>query len=234
MSSIEKEIDQAKRTGQRRLKKQLERRYGINIVHELHRAHFSRRHWIYVEARNNHVKQSLRAAYQERIKTRNLDVFCISNTTYQEHSEKGNVDMVEKSGVPELRRFCRKITARAQLLQALHFIRSEVPGLLNSIKIWTENFQQVPEGRSKDDDNGVLEAYENAKESVSISQHPYNCSRSSSQLCQAHDIIVETHFAIRTKFNEKILSLFSKSGLYVGSCANVAKSEKGPRLGKGS
>jgi hypothetical protein len=124
---------------------------------------------MYIEARNNHVKERLRAAYQERIPNGHLDVFCISNTTYQEHSETGNVDMVEKSGVPELRRFCRKITARAQLLQALHYIRSEVPSLLNSIKIWVECLQSSSNTRDKDADNDVLEKYEKAREEVNIS-----------------------------------------------------------------
>jgi hypothetical protein len=123
---------------------------------------------MYVEARNNYVKQQLRAAYQERIPNGNLDVFCISNTVYQEHSETGNVDMIEKSGVPELRRFCRKITARAQLLQALHFMRSEVPSLLNSIKIWVDCFEQTPNARDKDADNDVLEKYKKAREKVNI------------------------------------------------------------------
>ncbi|PQE22018.1 Dynamin GTPase domain protein [Rutstroemia sp. NJR-2017a BBW] len=176
MDNLEKEIAQAQRNRDKGLKKQLEKRLD----------------WMYIEARNNSVKQKLRAAYQQRIPGGYLDVFCISNTTYQKYSETGNVDMIEKSGIPELRRFCRKITARAQLLQALHFMRSEVPSLLNSIKIWVECFEQTPNARDKDADNDVLEKYENARE----------------RFCKAGEVIGKTHATLRTNFQGNVMSLF--------------------------
>jgi hypothetical protein len=44
--------------------------------------------------------------------------------------------MVAASGIPELRRFCHKITAGAQLLEAKHFLQSALPSLLGSVELW--------------------------------------------------------------------------------------------------
>jgi len=47
--------------------------------------------------------------------------------------------MVLASGIPELRRFCHKITAGAQLLEARHFLQSKLPSLLSSVEIWASS-----------------------------------------------------------------------------------------------
>lgn len=44
--------------------------------------------------------------------------------------------MVQASGIPELRRFCKTVTSHALLLQANHYMRSKTPSLLNSILLW--------------------------------------------------------------------------------------------------
>lgn len=74
--------------------------------------------------------------------------------------------MVKKSGIPELRRFCRKITASAQLLQALNFMRSKLPSLLNSIKIWTESINVAAQIHNDVTERSVLDHYERSKEEV--------------------------------------------------------------------
>ncbi|PQE31814.1 tat pathway signal sequence protein [Rutstroemia sp. NJR-2017a WRK4] len=200
MKNLEDEIAQAKR----KPRKQLERRYGRFTLHAIIPLTSADS----IGSRNNHVKQKLRAAYQQRIPGGYLDVFCISNTTYQKYSETGNADMIEQSGIPELRRFCRKITARAQLLQALHFMRSEVPSLLNSIKIWVECFERTPNARDKDADNDVLEKYENARERVNICFGHLSFLESFTKLT-ADDVIGETHATLRTNFQGKVMSLFN-------------------------
>jgi hypothetical protein len=92
-----------------------------------------------MDARNQHVKDGLRSAYASKVPGGKLEVFCVSNTTYEKYSSKGNAAMVHASGVPELRRFCHNLTANAQLLEAKHFLRSTLSSLLNSIEIWARN-----------------------------------------------------------------------------------------------
>lgn len=98
--------------------------------------------------------------------------------------------MIQKSGIPELRRFCRKITASAQLLQALHFMRSRLPSLLNSIALWLDSFKVVSQVR--DDGRGmlVLDCYERSRKEVSDknSKRTLVCAISlniNRQLCQS-------------------------------------------------
>jgi hypothetical protein len=92
-----------------------------------------------MDARNQHVKEGLQQAYASKVPGGKLEVFCVSNTTYEKYSTKGNAAMVHASGVPELRRFCHHLTANAQLLEAKHFLRSTLSSLLNSVELWARN-----------------------------------------------------------------------------------------------
>lgn len=92
-----------------------------------------------MDARNGHVKEGLQKAYNAKVPAGKLEVFCVSNTTYEKYSRKGNVDMVCASGIPELRRFCHTITASAQLLEAKYFLKSRLSSLINSIELWASN-----------------------------------------------------------------------------------------------
>lgn len=95
-----------------------------------------RQEWLLIEARNEHVKEGLGKAYASKAPGKKLDVFCVSNTTYEKYSEKGNDELVRASGIPELRRFCHSITADAQFREASHFLRSTLPSLINSLELW--------------------------------------------------------------------------------------------------
>lgn len=75
--------------------------------------------------------------------------------------------MIQKSGIPELRRFCRKITASAQLMQALHFMRSTVPSLLNSITLWLDSVQINAQVQDDSTKTVVLDCYERSRNEVS-------------------------------------------------------------------
>ncbi|KAF7894037.1 hypothetical protein EAF00_007551 [Botryotinia globosa] len=158
MNSIDKDIENAKRRGDKSLKERLERK----------------KLWLFIEARNRHVTKGLQAAYRQKTINGHLDVFCISNTKYEEYVEEGDNEMIQKSGIPELRRFCRKITASAQLLQALHFMRSKLPSLLNSITLWLESVQAV--SRVQNDDTGtlVLDCYERSRKEATASITKYH------------------------------------------------------------
>lgn len=92
-------------------------------------------------ARNEQVKEGLRTAYAAKVPANSLEVFCVSNTTYEKFTRKGDTDMVKASGIPSLRSFCYSVTARKQLLEAQHFLKSRLGALLNSMQILVDSFQ---------------------------------------------------------------------------------------------
>lgn len=97
-----------------------------------------------INARNSHVKEGLQRAYSSKVTGGRLKVFCVSNTTYEKFCKKGNTEMVQASGIPDLRRFCHTITADAQLLQARHFLQSTLSSLLNSVELWANRSREPP------------------------------------------------------------------------------------------
>lgn len=88
-----------------------------------------------INARNTYVKDGLQRAYSSKVPDGRLEVFCISNKTYGKFVEKGNAEMVQASGIPELRRFCYTMTAHSQLLEAKNFLSSMLSSLLNSAEL---------------------------------------------------------------------------------------------------
>ncbi|RYP02574.1 hypothetical protein DL764_005748 [Monosporascus ibericus] len=95
-----------------------------------------RQEWLLIEARNEHVKDGLRKAYAAKVPGEKLDVFCVSNTTYEKYSEKGDEELVRASGIPQLRQFCHSITAEAQFREALDRLQARLPNLINSLELW--------------------------------------------------------------------------------------------------
>ncbi|RYP68754.1 hypothetical protein DL771_006484 [Monosporascus sp. 5C6A] len=95
--------------------------------------------WILIEARNEHVKDGLRKAYAAKVPGEKLDVFCVSNTTYEKYSEKGDEELIRASGIPQLRQFCHSITAEAQFREALDRLQARLPNLINSLELWANN-----------------------------------------------------------------------------------------------
>jgi hypothetical protein len=101
-----------------------------------------------VQARNDQVVEGLQSAYAAKVPGGSLSVFCVSNETYKKFTRKGNLDMIQASGIPALRSFCYSITAQSQLLESKFFLTSRLGGLLNSLQIWVECCQQDLAGRS--------------------------------------------------------------------------------------
>ncbi|KAM4054595.1 dynamin family protein [Hirsutella rhossiliensis] len=119
IEQLERNIAEAKEAGDKARKKDLKKRREI----------------LFIQARNDHVKEGLRSAYARKVPGGRLDVFCVSNKWYETNSAKGNAHLVSVSGVPEIRRFCHQITADAQLREARYFIESSLFGLLNSLEM---------------------------------------------------------------------------------------------------
>jgi hypothetical protein len=119
-----------------------------------------------VDARNSHVKESLQKVYASKVPGGRLEVFCVSNTTYEKFSRKGNADMVHASGIPELRRFCHSVTAGAQLLEAKHFLQSKLSSLLNSVELWANSSPVLPKVEDGMPDESIYEILQDVKAKV--------------------------------------------------------------------
>ena len=125
MAALDRQIEQAKNADDRILKKDLKRKQKLLLIN----------------ARNDFVKEGLRRNYAAKIPGGVLEVFCVSNQYYGKFSKKGNVDYVNASGIPDLRRFCHTITAKPQYFEAKHFLQSSLPSLLTSTSLWSEKGQ---------------------------------------------------------------------------------------------
>lgn len=98
-----------------------------------------------IQARNDHVKEGLRRAYQERIPGGHLPVFCVSNSHYERYSKLGLLEFVQSSEIPQLRNSCYTVSAAAQLAEAHHFLQAQIPRVLNEIDLWVaKQAQQKP------------------------------------------------------------------------------------------
>jgi len=164
MEQLDKDIERAKETENRPLKKELKRKQDLLLI----------------DARNSHVKEGLQKAYASKVPGGILEVFCVSNTTYEKFSRKGNAEMVRASGVPDVRRFCHSITAGAQLLEAKHFLQSKLSSLLNSIELWANSSPVSTRVEDDVSDDSVFEALQGAKiklfQSFNESRNDFNSS----------------------------------------------------------
>ncbi|KAH8812284.1 hypothetical protein F5884DRAFT_784973 [Xylogone sp. PMI_703] len=151
MEQLDKDIKAAKENENKALKKQLKRRQEILLIN----------------ARNDHVKEGLQNAYASKVPGGRLEVFCVSNTTYKKYSRKGNTEMVLVSGIPELRRFCHKITAGAQLLEGKHSLQATLPSLLSSVAIWAGSSLPRPQADDHGQGKSIHGFLQDVKEEIS-------------------------------------------------------------------
>ena len=95
--------------------------------------------YIWADVRNYQTRKKLLQKYNNKMQDRNLHAFCVGNQDYGGHgynfSQSRNF-LVEKSGIPELRRFCHSIIARAQFRADKHFLDTETPNLILSFSLW--------------------------------------------------------------------------------------------------
>ena|SRR5579862_891129 len=92
-----------------------------------------------IDARNAHVTKQLQQAYSELISTGELRVFCVGNDDYKKFKslqKRGKPALIDATGVPSLRQFCRSVPAKAQFKNGLQFLEAQIPVLLRSIELW--------------------------------------------------------------------------------------------------
>lgn len=127
LSKIDNDIKKAKAAEDKKLKKQLKWKRTLMLI----------------KARNDHVKQGLQAAYAEKTKGKVLDVFFVSNSLYEKHVKKNNVEIVMASGVPEVRSYCVGLTAQRHLHDARDFLAFRLSKMVNSLLLWADKTQDV-------------------------------------------------------------------------------------------
>ncbi|KAK7224376.1 hypothetical protein V2G26_012379 [Clonostachys chloroleuca] len=149
LERLDRDIETAKASGNKELKKTLKRR----------------RELLFIEARNRHVKDGLQAAYSSKVPRNRLDVFCVSNKMYEKYSRKGNGEFIEASGIPDLRKFCFQITADAQLLEAKRFLKSSLFNLLTSFEVCLNSLAS-----SSNDDVALMTSKKLADDAISATE----------------------------------------------------------------
>ena len=158
---IDSIFEQAKRANNRKLKKAIKRRQEFLLMN----------------ARNSYVKDGLQQAYSAKVPGGELKVFCVSNTVYEKYCKKGVDEYVNASGIPDLRKFCHSVTARAQFMEASHFLQSKIPCLLNSAKLWVGAIQEHPSATNDEAKRRLEDGAEELETKVNINAVPI-CFRS--------------------------------------------------------
>lgn len=77
----------------------------------------------------------MKARYATHLNQKDFAVFCVDNRIYHECC---NIQEVNLSGIPPLRKFCYEIPAEAQFEAAYQYIGTELPHLVTSIGLWIE------------------------------------------------------------------------------------------------
>ncbi|OAQ89902.1 hypothetical protein VFPFJ_06316 [Purpureocillium lilacinum] len=126
MKHLDEEIESAKSCGDR-LRKKSAKKQQLALV----------------RARAQHVKANLQRIYASKMDGRELQVFCVSNTWYEKYCPKGNQELVQGSGIPDLRRFCHTVAADMHLNEAKQFLRSRLLGLLESLDLYVRSKMAV-------------------------------------------------------------------------------------------
>jgi len=76
--------------------------------------------------------------------------------------------MVRASGIPELRQFCHKVTAEAQLLEAKHFLQSTLSSLLSSVELWASSSPPCLQVEDREQDESAQDVLQNVIAEVRI------------------------------------------------------------------
>ena len=93
------------------------------------------------------IKGKVLAEYASEFGKANPNVFCIGNKDYDMEGER-RMDpeardiAIKGSGIPELRRHCHTIVTRAQFIASNHFLKVEIPDLIQSLEVWVESAEQ--------------------------------------------------------------------------------------------
>jgi hypothetical protein len=95
-----------------------------------------------VSTRNEIVTNNLRELYEDRIPGDQLAVFCVSNKDYwdyRDHPRDQSRDILDLSGIIQLRQHCISIVSESQLRAATLYMEQMIPTLLDSLQLWVQS-----------------------------------------------------------------------------------------------
>ncbi|KIX92369.1 uncharacterized protein Z520_11977 [Fonsecaea multimorphosa CBS 102226] len=114
-----------------------------------------------IKARNNNVRSKLRRSYQLENPNSQLNVFCVSSKMYNKSVNKDGADrMLELSGIPLLRLFCRSLNRLDRREEISNFIRSDLRGLLNTVDLLSSTIISQMDGET------AAEVWKDAQEKI--------------------------------------------------------------------
>jgi hypothetical protein len=92
-----------------------------------------------MSTRNNIVTNELQEKYRDKDKVPcgQLAVFCVSNEDYW--AKGRSRDILELSGIIQLRKHCISIVSERQLQAATRYMARKIPALLDSLQLWVQS-----------------------------------------------------------------------------------------------
>ncbi|KAI9698042.1 MAG: hypothetical protein M1836_004395 [Candelina mexicana] len=113
-------------------------------LHRRDKARDKRDHLL-MTARNHFIEELLLRNHAERFSGRSLSVFCISNTLYMDNRDREREHdlLIQASGIRKLRRFCHKVSARAQFRVANHFLGVRLKDMVQRVQMWLTGGSQA-------------------------------------------------------------------------------------------
>ncbi|KAI7973127.1 hypothetical protein EIK77_004404 [Talaromyces pinophilus] len=145
MRQLDQRIEWAKKDRNYILQKKLKQKSDSKNLHDSNNQQYAfttsgnRRKQRFIDARSQYVAANLIRDLEPKMRGKKLNVFCVSNKTYRKSSDQGNVDMVNASGIPRLRRFCRSILDESRLLETKKFLETDLSSLLRSTELWANS-----------------------------------------------------------------------------------------------
>jgi hypothetical protein len=101
--------------------------------------------YIYVSARNQDISSRLASKYPQLAGSGRSNIFCVANDDYEGNKlypgSSAHRFAISGSGVPELRRFCHSVAAKAQFRASDHFLAVDIPSLIQHLDVWLDGSQ---------------------------------------------------------------------------------------------
>jgi len=98
--------------------------------------------YIYVSARNRDISSRLASKYPQLAGNGRSNIFCVANDDYEGNKlypgSSAHRFAISGSGVPELRRFCHSVAAKAQFRASDHFLAVDIPSLIQHLDVWLD------------------------------------------------------------------------------------------------
>ncbi|KXJ85353.1 hypothetical protein Micbo1qcDRAFT_128158, partial [Microdochium bolleyi] len=95
-----------------------------------------------VDTRNAKVKKSLYTAYQDRVPSGTLQVFCVSNSLYWQRRRLSRLHAMPTlllSGIMAIREHCRAKVSDTQYRLCLEYMQDSIPALLGEVGLWVSS-----------------------------------------------------------------------------------------------